>query len=324
MGKTQDLIVARGLRKYYPLSRDAFSPAKGVVKAVDGVNLFIQEGETLGLVGESGCGKSTMGRLLLRLEDATAGNIYFAGEKIGGLHGKSLRQLRRKVQIIFQDPYSSLNPRKRVKQIVEEPLIIHRVFEGRREREKEVRRLLKAVELEEDYLYRYPHEFSGGQRQRVGIARALALRPQFIVADEPVSALDVSIQAQILNLLKKLQAKFRLTYLFISHDLSVVSYISQRVAVMYLGRIVEVASRDEIYQRPLHPYTQILLKSIPQPDPTRRVGASPTIGEVPSLFFTPEGCPFVVRCPQARKDCRRQAPPLTEVSTGHFVACLEV
>ncbi|MBN1253885.1 MAG: ATP-binding cassette domain-containing protein [Deltaproteobacteria bacterium] len=324
MGKTQDLIVARGLKKYYPFFAGPFAPAQGVIKAVDGVDLSITQGETLGLVGESGCGKSTMGRLLLRLEDATVGDIYFAGEKIGGLHGKYLRQLRKKVQIIFQDPYSSLNPRKRVKQIIEEPLIIHRVFESKRAREKEIRRLLKTVELEEDYLYRYPHEFSGGQRQRIGIARALALRPQFIVADEPVSALDVSIQAQILNLLRKLQAKFRLTYLFISHDLSVVSYISQRVAVMYLGRIVELASRDDLYQRPLHPYTQILLKSIPQLDPTRREGASPTMGEVPSLFSVPEGCPFVVRCPQARKGCRRQSPSLTEISTGHYVACLEV
>jgi oligopeptide transport system ATP-binding protein len=323
MNERPDLIVAQGLQKYYPLSRGPFAQAKGVIKAVDGVDLSIKERETLGLVGESGCGKSTLGRLLLRLEDATAGAISFEGQEISNLQGKQLRQLRKEAQIVFQDPYSSLNPRKRVRQIVEEPLIIHRVFASKEEREEEIRRLLKAVELEEDHLQRYPHEFSGGQRQRIGIARALALRPKFIVADEPVSALDVSIQAQILHLLQELQKQFHLTYLFISHDLGVVGYISQRVAVMYLGRIVELASRQEIYQHPLHPYTQLLLKAVPQPDPGQRGITSPPAGELSSLFAPLPGCPFSSRCHCASRRCRRERPLLTEISSGHSVACFE-
>jgi oligopeptide/dipeptide ABC transporter ATP-binding protein len=318
-GQSVDEIVrVRGLLKHFPLE-----DSDDVVRAVDGVTFEIFRGETLGLVGESGCGKSTVGRCLLRLIEPTAGEIEFDGRDVLATGGRELRELRREMQIIFQDPYASLNPRMRVRDIVGEPLVIHGV-KDKEERRTRVGELLKKVGLDPDFMNRYPHEFSGGQRQRIGIARALALNPKLIVADEPVSALDVSVQAQVVNLLQDLQAEFGLTYLFISHGLAVVEHISTRVAVMYLGRIVEVASSEELYVKPLHPYTQALLSAIPVPDPTRKRKRIILTGDVPTPVNPPSGCRFRTRCPAAVPECARVDPDLREISPGHTVACIRV
>ena len=313
-----DLVRVRALVKHFPVEG-----SDDVVRAVDGVTFEIMPGETLGLVGESGCGKSTVGRCLLRLIEPTAGEITFEGRDVIALHGGELRRLRREMQIIFQDPYASLNPRLSVGDIVGEPLKIHGLgsLEERRTRTAE---LLRKVGLDPDYMNRYPHEFSGGQRQRIGIARALALNPKLIVADEPVSALDVSVQAQVVNLLEDLQQEFGLTYLFISHGLAVVEHISTRVAVMYLGRIVEVASAVELYSEPLHPYTRALLSAIPIPDPRRKRERIILTGDVPTPINPPSGCRFRTRCPMAIERCAEVDPDLREVSPGHTVACIRV
>src|SRR5918911_2836636 len=314
----RELVRVRGLFKHFPVAG-----SDDVVRAVDGVTFEIYKGETLGLVGESGCGKSTVGRCILRLMEPTRGEVYFEDEDVLSLSGKDLRALRREMQIIFQDPYASLNPRMKVREIVGEPLIVHGVGE-KRERRERVAELLTKVGLDPDYMNRYPHEFSGGQRQRIGIARALALNPKLIVADEPVSALDVSVQAQVVNLLQELQQEFRLTYLFISHGLAVVEHISTRVAVMYLGRIVEIAPAAELYARPLHPYTQALLSAIPIPDPPQKRKRIILQGDVPTPINPPSGCRFRTRCPLAIEECAHIDPELREVAPGHHVACIRV
>ena len=318
MSSNTQLVNVRALVKHFPVEG-----SDDVVRAVDGVSFAIMRGETLGLVGESGCGKSTVGRCLLRLIEPTAGEVEFAGCNILTLGKNEMRQLRREMQIVFQDPYASLNPRMRVGDIIGEPLVIHQIG-TKAERSDRVRSLLQRVGLNPDYSKRYPHEFSGGQRQRIGVARTLALNPQLIVADEPVSALDVSVQAQVVNLLQELQAEFGLTYLFISHGLAVVEHISTRVAVMYLGRIVEIASAKDLYVQPLHPYTQALLSAIPIPDPTRTRERIVLQGDVPTPINPPSGCRFRTRCPIAIDECARIDPGLREVAPGHEVACIRV
>jgi len=318
-----DLLEVRNLTKHFPVGAGMLGAGRGVVKAVDDISFSIRRGETFGLVGESGCGKSTTGRCILRLIEPTSGSVRFDGQDLLTKSSDELRRLRRDMQIIFQDPYSSLNPRITVGRIVEEPLVIHRMGD-RRARRNRVAELLGLVGLEPEHAKRYPHEFSGGQRQRIGIARALALNPRFIVCDEPVSALDVSVQAQVVNLLQDLQQQLGLTYLFISHGLAVVEHISTRVGIMYLGKIVEVASSEEIFHNPLHPYTRALFSAIPIPDPDLRRERVRLTGDIPAAIEPPSGCRFRTRCPIAEPRCADLEPQLVEVSPDHSVACMVV
>ena len=320
-GNGKILLEAKNLVKYFPIRGGVLLKQIAAVKAVDGVSLFIKEGETVGLVGESGCGKTTFGRAILRLEEPTAGEVYFEGENILTYDKKKMQALRENVQIIFQDPFSSLNPRKTVSHIVGEPLLVHGV-KSRKQRDDRVLALLEVVGLRREHMRRYPHQFSGGQRQRIGVARALALQPKLIVCDEAVSALDVSIQAQVINLLKDLQDDFGLTYLFISHDLSVVEHISDRIAVMYLGKIAEIAPSKTLYKKPLHPYTQALLSAVPIPDPALKRSERIILkGDVPSPIDPPPGCSFHPRCLYAKDTCHQSDPELKEIDKNHFVAC---
>ena len=316
------LVQVVGLKKYFPITQGiVFQRKIADVKAVDGLDFSIQRGETLGLVGESGCGKSTTGRTVLQLYSPTAGQVVFQGKDLTKLHGEDLRKMRRNMQMILQDPYASLNPRMTINDIVGEPLVVHNIARGA-EVSKRVAELLELVRLNPAYASRYPHEFSGGQRQRIGVARALALNPSLIICDEPISALDVSIQAQVVNLLEELQEKLNLTYLFIAHDLSMVRHISDRVAVMYLGVIVEIATRFELYENPLHPYTKALLSAVPIPDPNKEQRKRIILeGDVPSPVNPPSGCRFRTRCPLAQAICAEVRPEFREISEGHWVAC---
>ena len=323
---TQPILQVRNLVKHFQIGGGLFGGGAGIVKAVDGVSFEIHRGETLGLVGESGCGKTTTGRCILRLEPPTSGEVVFEGRDMSKLSDTEMRGLRRRIQVIFQDPYSSLNPRMTVGQIISEPLGVHGIVPDRAARAARVQDLLRHAGLLPAMARRYPHELSGGQRQRVGIARALAMEPSLIICDEPVSALDVSIQAQIINLLEELQAEFGLTYLFVAHDLSVVRHISDRVAVMYLGKIVEITDRKSLYENPQHPYTKALLSAVPIPDPVVEARREHVVlgGEVPSPLSPPSGCVFHPRCPIAVAECRTTVPELREIKPGHQAACIRL
>jgi oligopeptide transport system ATP-binding protein len=317
---TEPLLEVKNLKKYFPIKGGIFSKTIGYVYAVDDVSFYLNKGESLGLVGESGCGKSTAARVILRLIEPTEGKILFDGKDVCELDHKEMQSIRRNMQIVFQDPYASLDPRRRVEQIIEEPLNVFQVG-VRKERQERTAYLLEKVGLKPEHGRRYPHEFSGGQRQRIGIARALALNPKLVIGDEPVSALDVSIQAQIINLLEDLQKEFHLSYIIISHDLAVVEHICDRIAVMYLGRIVEVASDKVLYTSPLHPYTIALLSAVPVPDPVISKKRTILGGDVPNPASPPSGCHFHIRCPRKKEECKTIVPKLTEIEDGHFVAC---
>jgi oligopeptide transport system ATP-binding protein len=317
---TETLLKVEGLKKHFPIPGGILGKTVGHVKAVDGVSFEVRKGETLGIVGESGCGKSTTGRMLLRLIEPSEGKVSFEDKEVTKLSNSGLRKLRRDMQMVFQDPFASLNPRHTVGKILEEPLIVHGIGSSQ-ERKKRVHELLEIVGLSSYHAKRYPHQFSGGQRQRIGIARALMTKPKLIIADEPVSALDVSIQSQVLNLMQDLQKEFGLTYLFIAHDLGVVRHISDRVGVMYLGRMVELSESENLYDKPLHPYTQALLSAVPIPDPKFERDSILLQGDIPSPSNPPSGCAFHTRCPQATEICRQKTPEFKEQSEGHYVAC---
>jgi len=322
MTSDEFLVRVEDLVMHFPIYRGVFQKQVGAVRAVDGISFSIKRGETLGLVGESGCGKSTTGRAILQLYRPTAGHVFYGDQDLTLLKGEELRRMRRKMQMIFQDPYASLNPRMTVGDIIGEPLIVHNVASGKEVQDR-VENLLQLVKMNPSFATRYPHEFSGGQRQRIGVARALALQPEFIVCDEPISALDVSIQAQVVNLLEDLQEEFHLTYLFIAHDLSMVRHISDRVAVMYLGMIAEITDRNTLYANPLHPYSRALLSAVPIPDPVIENSRNRIIleGDVPSPVNPPSGCHFRTRCPLAKEICAEKTPELREIAVGHFAAC---
>ncbi|WZY01760.1 dipeptide ABC transporter ATP-binding protein [Bacillus sp. FSL W7-1360] len=315
------LVEANHLKMYFPIKSGIVKRTVGYVKAVDDVSLNVYEGECLGIVGESGSGKSTLGRMLLQLQTPTEGDVHFDGNNLSALSKRKFRPYRREMQMVFQDPYASLNPRMSIGELLEEPMLVHRTVTNKAERRKRAEELLETVGLPVQSYNKYPHEFSGGQRQRIGIARALSTNPRFIIGDEPVSALDVSIQSQVLNLMKDLQEQFKLTYMFIAHDLSVVKHISDRVAVMYLGRIVEIARKKDMYEQPLHPYTTALIQAVPSTDVTRKREKVALEGELPSAASPPKGCAFHTRCPHAYERCKEERPQMVEVKPEHFTAC---